>query len=107
VICSFMASIGGIIQVSRDNSVDPNTGGSTVLLYAVGAAVIGGTSLLGGKGKVVNAVIGGAVIAVIDNGMTLLGVNPGRKYIFTGLVLLIAASVDALSRRRAAATGNR
>jgi D-xylose transport system permease protein len=107
VIGSFMAAVGGIIQVSRANSVDPNTGGSNVLLYAVGAAVIGGTSLFGGKGKVVNAVIGGAVIAVIDNGMTLLGLNAGTKYIFTGVVLLIAASVDALSRRRAAATGNR
>jgi D-xylose transport system permease protein len=107
VIGSFMAAIGGIVQVSRANSVDPNTGGSNVLLYAVGAAVIGGTSLFGGKGKVVNAVIGGAVIAVIDNGMTLLGYNAGTKYIVTGLILLVAASVDALSRRRAAATGNR
>jgi D-xylose transport system permease protein len=107
VICSFMAAVGGILAVSRANSVDPNTGGSNVLLYAVGAAVIGGTSLFGGKGKVVNAVIGGAVIAVIDNGMGLLGFNAGTKFIVTGLILLIAASVDALSRRRAAATGTR
>ena len=107
VICSFMASIGGIMQVSRANSVDPNTGGSNILLYAVGAAVIGGTSLFGGKGKVINAVIGGAVIAVIDNGMGLLGYGSGTKYIVTGLILLVAASVDALARRRAAATGNR
>ncbi|MCA2218607.1 sugar ABC transporter permease [Jidongwangia harbinensis] len=105
VIGSFMAAIGGILAVSRANSVDPNTGGSNVLLYAVGAAVIGGTSLFGGKGKVVNAVIGGAVVAVIDNGMVLMGYSSGVKYIFTGLILLIAASVDALSRRRAAATG--
>jgi D-xylose transport system permease protein len=107
VICSFMAAVGGILQVSRANSVDPNTGGSNVLLYAVGAAVIGGTSLFGGKGKVVNAVIGGAVIAVIDNGMGLLGYSSGTKFIVTGLILLLAASVDALSRRRAAATGTR
>ena len=107
VIGSFMAAVGGIVAVSRANSVDPNTGGSNVLLYAVGAAVIGGTSLFGGKGKVINAVIGGAVIAVIDNGMGLMGYSPGTKFIATGLILLIAASVDALSRRRAAATGNR
>jgi D-xylose transport system permease protein len=107
VIGSFMASIGGIIAVSRANSVDPNTGGSNILLYSVGAAVIGGTSLFGGKGKIINAVIGGAVIAVIDNGMGLMGYTSGTKYIFTGLVLLVAASVDALARRRAAATGNR
>ncbi|MFC7535330.1 sugar ABC transporter permease [Actinoplanes sp. GCM10030250] len=107
VIGSFMASIGGILVVSRASSVDPNTGGSNILLYSVGAAVIGGTSLFGGKGKVINAVIGGAVIAVIDNGMGLMGFSSGQKYIFTGLVLLAAASVDALARRRASATGNR
>jgi D-xylose transport system permease protein len=105
VIGSFMASIGGIMAVSRATSVDPNTGGSNILLYSVGAAVIGGTSLFGGKGKVINAVIGGAVIAVIDNGMGLMGFSAGTRYIVTGLILLIAASVDALSRRRAAATG--
>ncbi|GAA1601440.1 sugar ABC transporter permease [Actinoplanes couchii] len=104
-IASFMASIGGILVVSRQSSVDPNTGGSNILLYSVGAAVIGGTSLFGGKGKIIHAVIGGAVIIVIENGMTLLGLNSGVKFIFTGLVLLAAASVDALARRRAAASG--
>jgi D-xylose transport system permease protein len=107
MIASFMAAVGGIVAASRANSVDPNTGGSNVLLYAVGAAVIGGTSLFGGKGRVVDAVIGGAVVAVIDNGMGLLGYSAGVKYIATGLILLLAASIDALSRRRAAATGNR
>jgi D-xylose transport system permease protein len=105
MIGSTMAAIGGIIAASRANSVDPNAGGSNTLLYAVGAAVIGGTSLFGGKGKVRDAILGGAVIAVIDNGMGLLGYSSGIKYIVTGLVLLIAASVDALSRRRAHATG--
>ncbi|MEW2381543.1 ABC transporter permease [Micromonospora sp. NPDC047707] len=107
VICSSMAAIGGIVAASRANSVDPNTGGSNVLLYAVGAAVIGGTSLFGGKGRVLDAVLGGAVVAVIDNGMGLMGYSSGVKYIVTGVVLLLAASVDALSRRRAAATGTR
>jgi D-xylose transport system permease protein len=107
VICSGMASIGGIVAASRANSVDPNTGGSNILLYAVGAAVIGGTSLFGGKGRVLDAVLGGAVVAVIDNGMGLMGYSAGIKYIVTGVVLLLAASVDALSRRRAAATGMR
>jgi D-xylose transport system permease protein len=100
VICSGMAAVGGIIAASQGRSVDPNTGGSTVLLYAVGAAVIGGTSLFGGRGRVVDAVLGGLVVAVINNGMGLLGVTAGQKYVFTGVVLLIAASVDALSRRR-------
>ena len=107
IIGSTMAAIGGIVAASRAASVDPNTGGSRVLLYAVGAAVIGGTSLFGGKGRVLDAVLGGAVIAVIDNGMGLMNLSSGEKFIFTGLVLLIAATVDALSRRRASATGVR
>ncbi|WP_229073902.1 sugar ABC transporter permease [Actinoplanes sp. DH11] len=106
VIGSFMAAIGGILVVSRASSVDPNTGGSNILLYSVGAAVIGGTSLFGGKGKVIHAVIGGAVIAVIDNGMGLMGYKSGTRFIVTGLILLAAASVDALARRRASATGS-
>ncbi|MFI7573368.1 sugar ABC transporter permease [Micromonospora sp. NPDC049497] len=107
VICSVMAAVGGIIAASRDRSVDPNTGGSNVLLYAVGAAVIGGTSLFGGKGRIIDAVLGGAVVAVIINGMGLMGYSSGVKYVLTGLVLLLAAGVDALSRRRSAATGTR
>jgi D-xylose transport system permease protein len=105
VICSGMAAIGGIVAVSRSSGVYPDIGGSTVLLYAVGAAVIGGTSLLGGKGRVLDAVLGGLLIAVIDNGMGLLGFNASTKLIVTGLVLLAAAIIDALSRRRAAAVG--
>ncbi|WP_033346454.1 sugar ABC transporter permease [Catenuloplanes japonicus] len=107
VICSFMAAIGGVVAASRANSVDANTGGSNVLLYAVGAAVIGGTSLFGGKGRIMDAVLGGAVVAVIDNGMGLMNASAGAKFAWTGGVLLAAASIDALSRRRAAATGNR
>ncbi|WP_405100617.1 sugar ABC transporter permease [Micromonospora sp. NBC_01412] len=107
VVCSSMAAVGGVVAASRFSSVDANTGGSDVLLYAVGAAVIGGTSLFGGKGRVVDAVLGGAVVAVIDNGMGLMNASSGVKYLFTGLVLLLAAGVDALSRRRAVATGNR
>jgi D-xylose transport system permease protein len=100
-----MASVGGIIAASRASSVDPNTGGSNVLLYAVGAAVIGGTSLFGGKGRMLDAVLGGAVVAVIINGMGLMGYSSGVKFIVTGSVLLLAAGVDALSRRRAANAG--
>jgi D-xylose transport system permease protein len=107
VICSTMAAVGGIVAASRAYSVDPNTGGSNVLLYAVGAAVIGGTSLFGGKGRVLDAVLGGAVVTVIENGMGLMQYSAGIKYVVTGTVLLLAAGVDALSRRRAAATGLR
>lgn len=106
ILCSTMAAVAGIMIASRTNSVNPNTGGETTLLYAVGAAVIGGTSLFGGKGRVIDAVIGGTVVAVIDNGMGLLDQPQGTVWMVTGLVLLVAASVDALSRRRASATGH-
>ena len=105
VICSAMAAVGGIILVSRSRGVYPDIGGSTILLYSVGAAVIGGTSLLGGKGRVLDAVIGGLLIAVIDNGMALAGYQASTKFVVTAGVLLLAATVDALSRRRAAASG--
>ncbi|GAA5080314.1 D-xylose transport system permease protein [Thermocatellispora tengchongensis] len=107
VICSSMAAVGGILAASRATSVDPNTGGANVLLFAVGAAVIGGTSLFGGKGRVLDAVLGGAVVAVIENGMGLMGYPASVKYMVTGCVLLLAAGVDALSRKRAAASGLR
>ena len=99
VICSSLAAIAGMIFASRQNSISPTTGGSSTLLYAVGAAVIGGTSLFGGKGKMRDAILGGLVVAVIDNGMGLLGYAAGIKFIVTGLVLLISAGVDAVSRR--------
>jgi D-xylose transport system permease protein len=105
VLCSSIAAIAGIVLASRVNSVTPSTGGGETLLFAVGAAVIGGTSLFGGKGRPVDAIIGGLVVAVVANGMGLLNQSAAVVYIVTGFVLLLAAGVDALSRRRAAATG--
>jgi D-xylose transport system permease protein len=105
VMCSTLAGVAGILFASRDNSVSPSTGGSTTLLFAVGAAVIGGTSLFGGRGRVRDAILGGLVVAIIANGMALLGQSAGVVFVVTGLVLLLAASVDAISRRRAAAAG--
>ena len=99
VICSGMAAVAGLIFASRQNSISPTTGGSSTLLYAVGAAVIGGTSLFGGKGKLRDAILGGLVVSVIDNGMGLLGYAAGIKFIVTGFVLLISAGVDAISRK--------
>jgi D-xylose transport system permease protein len=105
MMCSTLAAIGGVLLASRTNSVNPQTGGSDTLLFAVGAAVIGGTSLFGGRGRVLDGILGAIVITVIVNGMTLQGQPQGRVYMITGLVLLLAASVDAISRRRAAASG--
>ena len=105
IFCSTLAAIAGILLASRDNSVSPSTGGAQTLLFAVGAAVIGGTSLFGGRGKIRDAVIGGLVIAVIANGLPLITQQSGIQFVVTGLVLLVAASVDAISRRRASTTG--
>jgi len=104
IACSTLAAVAGILFASRDNSISPSTGGSSTLLYAVAAAVIGGTSLFGGRGKMLDAVIGGAVVAVIANGLPLITEQPGIQFIVTGLVLLVAASVDALSRKRSVAS---
>lgn len=84
--------------------MNPQSGGLNTLLFAVGAAVIGGTSLFGGKGRVIDAVIGGAVLAIVNNGLGLLQQSAAVVNIVTGLVLMLAATVDALSRRRAEAS---
>jgi D-xylose transport system permease protein len=103
VVSAAAAAIGAIVYSSKAGSVDPQAGGLNTLLFAVGAAVIGGTSLFGGRGKVAHAVIGGLVLAVVENGLGLLRQPAAVVNIVTGLVLLLAATVDALSRRRAAA----
>jgi D-xylose transport system permease protein len=105
ILCSTLAVVAGILLASRDNSVSPTTGGAQTLLYAVGAAVIGGTSLFGGRGRMYDAVTGGLVVAIIANGLPLVTQKSGVQFIINGLVLLLAASVDAISRRRTAATG--
>jgi len=110
IVCTLLSCVAGIVLASRLNSVDPQTGGNDTLLIAVGAAVIGGTSLFGGRGRIVNAVLGGLVFALINNGLPLLkkigGIDfsaAGPKFIVNGLILLLFASIDATSRRRAAA----
>lgn len=105
VICSSMAAISGILASSYTGKVSPSSGAGNTLLYAVGAAVIGGTSLFGGKGKAQDAVVGGLVIATIANGLGLLNQASYINYLVTGGVLLLAASVDAISRRRRTAAG--
>ena len=102
VICSGMAAISGFVAASLLQSVQSNAGAGNTLLLAVGAAVIGGTSLFGGHGRIIDAVLGGLVVAVIINGMSDLiqGANSaGWEWIVTGAVLLLAAGFDAVVRR--------
>ena len=93
--------IGGLLYVSNLNGVNDGPP-STLTLYAIAAAVIGGTSLFGGRGKMINAVVGGIIIAAIYNGMALLSMSASTQYIITGAVLLAAVTIDALARRRSA-----
>jgi D-xylose transport system permease protein len=104
-ISATMAGIGGLVLASRLSSVDTSTGGGSILLYSIAAAVIGGTSLFGGRGSVSSAVLGGIVIGMVANGLGLLNVSVGAQYIVTGVVLLAAATLDSLSRRRSTASG--
>ncbi|GAA1626324.1 ABC transporter permease [Kribbella alba] len=101
-ICSGMAAISGMVAASLLQSVQSNAGAGNTLLLAVGAAVIGGTSLFGGRGRIIDAVLGGLVVAVITNGMSDLiqGANSaGYEWVVTGAVLLLAAGFDAVVRR--------
>jgi D-xylose transport system permease protein len=105
MITSFMAGVGGVILASRLRSVDTATGGGNLMLNAIAAAVIGGTSLFGGVGFVMSALLGGLIIAAVENGMGLLGLPSGVKFVVNGLVLLAAVLIDALSRRRRQSSG--
>jgi D-xylose transport system permease protein len=104
-ICSFMAVLGGIVLASRLRSVDTNTGGGQALLYPIAAAVIGGTSLFGGRGTMKAAILGALVMLSIDNGLGLTGLSSGTKFVLTGGVLLLAVTVDSISRRGRAQSG--
>jgi D-xylose transport system permease protein len=104
-ICSLMAALGGIVLASRLRSIDTNSGGGDLLLNSIAAAVIGGTSLFGGRGHMKSAVLGALVIASITNGLGLLGLSAGTRFVITGLVLLAAVAVDSFSRRGRASAG--
>ena len=99
MLCSFTAGVGMLLYASYLNGMSNNVQGGQYVLYAVAAAVIGGTSLMGGRGKPLHGVLGGLVIGAIYNGMYLLQLSFEWQYIVTGLVLLAAIIIDAVSRR--------
>jgi D-xylose transport system permease protein len=102
MLCSMTAGLAGLIYMSQQGSIATNIDGGSYVLFAVGTIVIGGTSLFGGRGKPVNALLGGVLIAAIYNGLQLLGVNTAIQDIATAGVLIAAVTVDALVRRRSA-----
>jgi len=103
ILCSSFGALGGIALASSSSSASLDLGSGNVLLFSVAAAVIGGTSLFGGRGKPRDAIIGALVITIIPNGLSLrAGLGPQWQQVITGVVLLLAAAVDAISRRRSA-----
>jgi D-xylose transport system permease protein len=105
ILCSTMAAAGGVLAASRGYSVGQTSGGSDVLLNAIAAAVVGGTSLFGGRGSAYSALLGILVIQSIANGMLLLQLGTDVRSMITGIVLLLAVTVDAVARRGREASG--
>jgi D-xylose transport system permease protein len=105
MISGAMAGLGGVYLAARLNSVDLNAGGGTLLIDAIAAAVIGGTSLFGGRGEVRDALFGALVIATIANGLNTLNLTQGVIYAITGGILLFAVTLDTILRRRQQKTG--
>jgi D-xylose transport system permease protein len=101
VLCAMTAGIAGLIYESTQGSMATDINGGQYVLYAVAAAVIGGTSLFGGRGKPLHALLGGLVIATVFNGLGLMGINAAGTDIATAIVLIAAVTLDSLVRRRA------
>ena len=103
IICSTLAVVSGLFTASRVGSVEAGSG-RDIVLSGVAAAVVGGVSLFGGRGRLVHAAVGALVISMITNGLGLLGLPAGISLLITGGVLVLAATIDALSRKRAGAS---
>ena len=100
-LCAMTAGLAGLAYESRLGSISTSVQGGNLVLYAVAAAVIGGTSLFGGRGKPLHALLGGIIIATVFNGLGLMGVSDAVQFIATAIVLIAAVTLDAVVRRRA------
>jgi D-xylose transport system permease protein len=98
-VCSFLACVGGILAAARLASANLSSGTGDVNLNAIAAAVIGGTSLFGGRGSAFSALLGTLVIAAIASGLTLLNLDSSYRFVITGLVLAIAVAIDSVARK--------
>ena len=107
VLCSFFAGLVGIVDAVKYGSLDPGNFGVDYILYAVGACVIGGTALTGGRGTVIGAFIGAILIGVLEDGLTLIGVSTNEFYVWVGVVIIVAMALNVqfdriIARSRAA-----
>ena len=105
VLCALLAALGGLLSAGRLAASSISSGTGNVNLDAIAAAVIGGTSLFGGRGTAYSALLGIIVIESIDNGLTLLNLTSAAQFMITGGVLMVAVMVDSLTRRTRAAHG--
>jgi len=105
VIGAFMAAVGGLVVASRLRSADNAIPVSNLLLNSIAAAVIGGASLFGGRGRIMNALQGALVIGAVESGMGLLGWPSDRKFMVTGAILLLAVTIDTVTRRARQTSG--
>lgn len=105
VLCSTLAALGGVLAAARLASANQSSGGGDTNLNAIAAAVIGGTSLFGGRGSAASALFGVIVIQAITNGLTLLDLDAAYRFIVTGLVLLLAVAVDSIARKSRSSHG--
>jgi simple sugar transport system permease protein len=95
VLCSFLAGLVGIVDAVKYGSLDPGNFGVDYILYAVGACVIGGTALTGGRGTVIGAFIGAILIGILEDGLTLIGVSTNQFYVWVGVVIIFAMALNA------------
>jgi simple sugar transport system permease protein len=95
VLCSFLSGLVGIVDAVKYGSLDPGNFGVDYILYAVGACVIGGTALTGGRGTVVGAFIGAILIGILEDGLTLIGVSTNDFYVWVGVVIIFAMALNA------------
>jgi D-xylose transport system permease protein len=105
ILCSSLAALGGVLAAARLAAANQSSGGGDVNLNAIAAAVIGGTSLFGGRGSAYSALVGMIVIQSISNGLTLLNLDSAYRFIVTGVVLLLAVMFDSVTRRSRASHG--
>ncbi len=98
-LASMLAAAGGVLMVSRSFSASLDTAAGEELMMAIAAAVIGGTSLFGGRGNAYSALLGGLVLGAITSGLYLIQMDSSVRFMITAMVLLIAVTLDAMSRR--------
>ena len=94
VLCSFFAGLVGIVDAVKYGTLDPGNFGVDYILYAVGACVIGGTALTGGRGTVLGAFIGAILIGILEDGLTVIGVSTNDFFIYVGVVIIVAMALN-------------